>query len=144
MAPPPSGYRDLTCPEAQNYELVIVPLLAPGESCTVIGGTVTRVRPFSVLGTSKAASTMGGTRCSSTTPLYGNTCRIVTSIDLVPLNSVLVKAWPLGRGWVVYVGAGLVPEDKVFAMNTTWSDRDVWRQLLRSLAKIRPLPLPLS
>ena len=33
----------------------------------------------------------------------------------VPLPSTaLVRAWSMGSGWVIYVGAGILPEDRVF------------------------------
>lgn len=53
----------------------------------------------------------------------------------VPLSSTaLVKAWSLGSGWVIYVGAGILPEDRVFGRDPI--DKQVWNQLLLSLSNI--------
>ncbi len=35
---------------------------------------------------------------------------------------------------MVYIGAGVIPENEVFADPSTWNDRAVWRQLLRGMA----------
>lgn len=55
---------------------------------------------------------------------------------IVASNATLAKVWPLGLGYVIYLGAGTVPEDVIFAKNSSWPDRDVYRQLLRNIALI--------
>eukprot|EP00955_Chlamydomonas_euryale_P025254 265711-Chlamydomonas_euryale.AAC.1 len=51
----------------------------------------------------------------------------------VPAGVGLLKVWPLGGGWVVYVGASVTPADVVFAGRALALDRQVWRQLLATV-----------
>lgn len=42
----------------------------------------------------------------------------------LPSNATLLKGWQLGLGAVIYLGAGIVPEDVVFNTAATYVDRD--------------------
>ena len=52
------------------------------------------------------------------------------------MGSALVKAWPLGSGWVIYLGANtLLPNT-----TDTVADVSVWDQLLVSISRMPYVP----
>lgn len=54
----------------------------------------------------------------------------------LPSNATLLKAWQLGLGAVIYLGAGIVPEDVVFNTAATYVDRDTYRALILGIATV--------
>jgi hypothetical protein len=57
------------------------------------------------------------------------TCKICKTCLRAYAGAGLVHAWPLGGGWVVYVGASTAPGNVVFASPSLQTDRAVWEAL---------------
>ncbi|KAG1678001.1 hypothetical protein FOA52_000796 [Chlamydomonas sp. UWO 241] len=142
----PDGYRAITCREALVHMAAIVELLQPGDMCRVGDGslvqhgeTVSSACPDPREPEDRTYSCVIGVRGAAPPPPMHNTEPLspLPEALLVALEgTAAVKAWRLGRGFLVYVGAGVVPEAAVFPMASDRPDRAVWRQLMLSIAHI--------
>eukprot|EP00955_Chlamydomonas_euryale_P066595 359593-Chlamydomonas_euryale.AAC.6 len=150
LEPIPAGFRELTCGEVAEHRDAIRELLPRGEPCGVVGGAV-------LAGTAPGdeyACVAGLGEDDQQLPL---SCIVVVDTAAPPsppppppqpsppsppavvpvVGSAVVKAWKVGRGTVLFLGAGIVPEDQIFGdSDEDVRDRAVWRQCIRSMVNI--------
>eukprot|EP00955_Chlamydomonas_euryale_P082772 363762-Chlamydomonas_euryale.AAC.7 len=141
----------VTCDQFRARRQQLLPLLLPTDVCRLRDGTVdgatgraTCAAHDSPLPDSSGVGGAASTNCALVMtakppqpppPPYNEPPSPPPEAPIVRVPGLsLVKAWRLGRGFVIYIGAGLVPDDQVFGEEP--DDRVVYHQMLRSIAHI--------